>query len=394
MRDLTDLKTYIIDSEDPHEVDDAISIEIKEGSIKQLWIHISNPCRLFLLDSIVDNEARKKSTSLYLTERYESMLPKNIIDVANLKQNKISNTISGSIIFNEDGSINKYEIVEAIIKPKYQLTYEDANEIIELEPKEEYELIEIKNLLLKSFNYRKDKGAINFDTLSSKIKINNNDIILVKLDKTISQIIISEAMILMGYITSLFLIANNLPSIYRSQKINCEPNEFLERYKDSKIKYILLKQYIGKSFITTKPNKHECLGLNSYVQCTSPLRRYLDLIIQRQVFNKLNNLQEIDINHLSDLIDHSKNRQIEINNIYKDDKFEYLNKFFYKENKQSYKIIFVKWISHKRNIALVYFPDYLLEMLIILYSSVDIYCNKIYKVKYNKSDKNLLEFIY
>ena len=65
-----------------------------------------------------------------------------------------------------------------------------------------------------------------------------------------------------------------------------------------------------------------------------------------------------------------------------------------KNELQSYKIIFVKWISHKRNIALVYFPDYLLEMLIILYSSVDIYCNKIYKVKYNKSDKNLLEFIY
>jgi len=78
------------------------------------------------------------------------MLPKDILEKANLSQNKVSETISAAIEFNDDGSINKYEITEAIIKPKYQLTYEDANEILEIEPKEEIELIEIKKLLEKS----------------------------------------------------------------------------------------------------------------------------------------------------------------------------------------------------------------------------------------------------
>ena len=127
MKDLTNLKTYIIDSDDPHEVDDAISLEIKEGSIKNLWIHISNPCKLFLHGSNVDLEARKRNSSLYLIDQYIPMLPKNILEQANLAQNKISETISAAIRFNEDGSINNYEIIEAIIKPKYQLTYEDAN---------------------------------------------------------------------------------------------------------------------------------------------------------------------------------------------------------------------------------------------------------------------------
>ena len=67
------------------------------------------------------------------------MLPKEILNKANLAQNKESETISALIEFNDDGSINKYEIFEAIIKPKYQLTYEDANEILEIEPKEEDE---------------------------------------------------------------------------------------------------------------------------------------------------------------------------------------------------------------------------------------------------------------
>ena len=158
--------------------------------------------------------------------------------------------------------------------------------------------------------------------------------------------------------------------------------------------YILLKQYMGKSYISTKPEKHECLALPSYVQCTSPLRRYLDLTVQRQVYNKINEIKPIDKDTFMKLIDYSTNRQIENNNIYKYDKLKYLTSFFENENKLSYKIIFVKWINHRKSIALVYFPEYLLEILINLYISIDIYPNKVYKVKYNKNDNNLLGFIY
>jgi len=136
LKDLTDLKTYIIDSDDPHEVDDAVSLEIKEGNKKTLWIHISNPCKLFLHESNVDLNARTRNSSLYLIDQYVPMLPKDILENSNLAQNKISETISAVIEFNVDGSIYKYEITEALIKPKYQLSYEDANEILEIEPKE------------------------------------------------------------------------------------------------------------------------------------------------------------------------------------------------------------------------------------------------------------------
>ncbi len=394
MKDLTSLKTYIIDSEDPHEVDDAISLEIKKGKIKYLWIHISNPCKLFLHDSDIDNEARRKNSSLYLTDMYVPMLPKDILRSANLAQNKISETISAAIEFNEDGSIYNYEIIEAIIKPKYQLTYEDANEILELEPKEEVELIQIRNLLEKSISYRKGKKAVIFESPNSKIKLYKNKISLIKLEKTIAQIIVAEAMILMGYVTSLFLNKYNLAAAYRIQKLNCNPLEILNKYENSDIKYILLKQYMGRSYISTKPDIHESLGLKMYVQCTSPLRRYLDLIIQRQVYNKINNYEPISKDYISRIIDFSKNRQAENNNIFKNDRFKYLKLFFCNENKSLYKIIFVKWINHKRNIALVYFPDYSLEILITLYVTLELYSNKIYKVKYSKNDTNLLEFIY
>jgi len=394
LKDLTNLKTYIIDSDDPHEVDDAISLEIKEGNKKNLWIHISNPCKLFLHNSNIDLDARRRNSSLYLTDQYVPMLPKDILEKANLAQNKISETISAAIEFNGDGSISNYEITEAIIKPKYQLTYEDANEILELEPKEEVELIEIKNLLEKSITFRKKQGAIIFESPNSKTKLYKNKVILNKLEKTISHIIVAESMILMGYVVSLFLDKYNLAAAFRIQKLNCNPSEILEKYNDSEIKYIILKQYMGRSYITTKPGVHESLGLKMYVQCTSPLRRYLDLIIQRQVYNKINDYELLSINSVYKIIDYSKIRQTENNNILKNDKFKYLTLFFKNEKKPFYKIIFVKWINHKRNIALVYFPDYSLEILITLFVSIELYSNKIYKVKYNLNDGNLLEFIY
>ena len=394
MKDLTSLKTYIIDSEDPHEVDDAISLEIIDENKKKLWIHISNPCKLFLQDSNIDLQARMKNSSLYLTDQYVPMLPIEILHKANLAQNKVSETISAAIEFNDDGSINNYEIIEAIIKPKYQLTYEDANEILDLEPKEEYELVEIKYLLEKSIIFRKRQGAIIFESPNSKIKISKNKIVLTKLDKTISQIIVAEAMILMGYVTGLFLNKYNLAAAYRIQKINCNPYEILNKYKDSEIKFILLKQYMGRSYITIKPGSHESLGLPIYVQSTSPLRRYLDLIIQRQIYNKINNYESISKSSISNIIDYSKNKQTENNNIFKNDKYKYLKLFFRNEQKPFYKIIFVKWINNKKNIALVFFPEYSLEILITLFVSIEIYSNKIYKVKYIMNDNNLLEFIY
>jgi len=394
LKDLTNLKTYIIDSDDPHEVDDAISLEIKEGDIKNLWIHISNPCKLFPQDSNFDLDARKKNSSLYLIDQHQPMLPLDILNYANLAQNKISETISAVIEFNENGSINNYKIIEATIKPKYQLTYEDANEILELEPKEEIELIEIKNLLEKSITFRKKQGAIIFESPNSKIKLYKDKVVLNKLEKTISQIIVAESMILMGYVTSLFINKYNLGAAFRIQKLNCNPSEILNRYNDSDIKYIILKQYMGRSYITIKPGIHESLGLKMYVQCTSPLRRYLDLIIQRQVYNKINNYELLSKDLVSKIIDYSKNRQSENINILKNDKLKYLKLFFKNEQKLFYKIIFVKWINQKRNIALVYFPDYSLEILISFFVSIEIFSNKIYKVKYIINDSNLLEFIY
>jgi len=393
LKDLTNLKTFIIDTKNPIEIDDAISLEIK-NNVKNIWIHVSYPAKLFDFNSDIDIKAKNRSSSLYLIDECISMLPSNIIEQSNLKKNKLSETLSACIELNEDGSIKKYKILETLIKPNYEFTYEDTNEILELEPKEEYELILLKNLLKKSYEYRKKRGAIAFNTAYSKISCINNSISMEIIEITQAHKLVSEAMILMGNVTSDFLSKNNIPAPFRTQKINCDSKNILERNYNSPVKYIILKQFIGKSYISLKSDIHETLGLDSYVQTTSPLRRYLDLLIQRQLYLFINKKKILSEEIVSKEIELSSIKRKENNNIIKENKLIYLKLYFNNKKNTLYKIIFIRWINHKKNIALVFFTSYNLELLIKLYISIDTFPNKIYKIKYNcNQDSNLLEFI-
>ena len=108
----------------------------------------------------------------------------------------------------------------------------------------------------------------------------------------------------------------------------------------------------------------------------------------------MNNKKILSEEVINKEIELSKIKQKENNNIIKEDKLFYLKLYFNNKKNTLYKIIFIRWINHKKNIALVFFTAYNLELLIKLYISIDTYPNKIYKIKYNANqDSNLLEFI-
>ncbi len=198
----------------------------------------------------------------------------------------------------------------------------------------------------------------------------------------------------MGFVISDFLNNRDIAAPHRSQKINCDANDILVRNSNSLIKYSILKQYIGKSYVSIKAGKHETLGLDSYIQATSPLRRYSDLLVQRQLYLFFNNKKTLPEDTINLIIENIKLKQIENNNIIKENRLFFLRKYFNINNESLHKIIFIRWVNHKKNIALVFFPELYLETLINLYISIDTYTNKIYKVKYTLNENsNLLEFI-
>lgn len=110
IRDLTHLKTYTIDDEETSEIDDAISLERFDNKYK-IWIHIACPSFYINLGSSLDLEARKRSSSLYLAEKYITMFPEEFIqEVVSIIPGKIVIAISVGVVLNDDGSILDFEV--------------------------------------------------------------------------------------------------------------------------------------------------------------------------------------------------------------------------------------------------------------------------------------------
>ena len=76
--DLTSLKTYAIDDEKTYEIDDAISLELNSKK-PVIWIHIADPCRDIKAGSVLDDEAHRRVSSLYLVDGIRPMFPLELI---------------------------------------------------------------------------------------------------------------------------------------------------------------------------------------------------------------------------------------------------------------------------------------------------------------------------
>lgn len=102
--DLTELKIYTIDSEDAGEIDDGLSAErLPDGRIK-VWIHVADPTRWVPPMHILDKEAKRRSTSIYLPSETISMFPMELAStVMSLRQGFETCAVSVSIIFRLDG---------------------------------------------------------------------------------------------------------------------------------------------------------------------------------------------------------------------------------------------------------------------------------------------------
>ncbi|XP_028957019.1 ribonuclease II, chloroplastic/mitochondrial isoform X3 [Malus domestica] len=140
-RDLTHLKVYAIDVDEADELDDALSaMRLQDGRIK-IWIHVADATRFLQPGSIVDREAMRRGTSVFLPTATYPMFPEKLaMEGMSLQQGEICNAVTVSVVLHSDGSIAEYSVDNSIIKPTYMLTYESASELLHLNLQEEAEL--------------------------------------------------------------------------------------------------------------------------------------------------------------------------------------------------------------------------------------------------------------
>ena len=284
--DLTHLKVCTIDDESTTEIDDGLSIEYLADGTTKIWIHIADPTRIVNPGDELDLEARRRSTSLYLPTGMVPMFPSELATgPMSLVQGQVCSALSFGVILDEAGGIQEYEIHSSLIKPTYRLTYDDVDEMLQLGVQNEPEIADLAQSSYLRRNWRKSQGSIQIKMPESVIKVKDNEEVTIELiDSSPSRQLVAEMMILTGQIAGEYGTEHNLPLPYRGQPQPELPSEEeLLKLPAGPTRFCALRSCMPRSEMSMSPIRHASLGLESYVQVTSPIRRYTDLLSHFQI---------------------------------------------------------------------------------------------------------------
>lgn len=363
--DLTGLKTYAIDDENTDEIDDAISLELTSSKIT-IWIHIADPCRLVKEDSPLDIEAMKRATSIYFVEGVKPMFPIELSHtIFSLQAQQRSAALSCGLTLGTNGEITSTKLSRSWVQPNYNLTYQEADELIDLKPPGEEDISELFALLKRRKEYRLNCGAISLEQSEGKFKKNSEGEIYVKInDYSPSRQMVSEAMILMGSAVAIYAKNNNLAIPYRTQiSSKLYNNENIDLLPKGPIQNSAIKFNLGRSSLSPEPGPHSSLGLEAYVQMTSPIRRYSDLLAHRQVIAFLLNQDQLSKEAVRTKIQTIEPLMRESAAITRENQKKYFIRWLKEHGQLHSNVCFLRWMKKTENIALLYFESVAIESI-------------------------------
>ncbi|MCL6435171.1 MAG: ribonuclease R [Leptolyngbyaceae cyanobacterium HOT.MB2.61] len=283
--DLTHLKVYTIDDESTREIDDGLSLEYLPDGTQQLWIHIADPSRWLEPGDELDLEARRRSTTLYLPTGMVPMFPAELATgPMSLVQGKVCCALSFGVVLDSTGAIQDYRIHPSLIKATYRLTYDDVDEMLELGVTAESELETIAQWAKRRQEWRQSQGAISIHMPESSIKVSDDEIIIQVLNDSPARQLVAEMMILAGEVAARYGQTHNLPLPFRYQpQPELPPEEELLLLPAGPVRACAIRRCMPRSEIGITPARHASLGLDTYTQVTSPIRRYSDLLAHFQI---------------------------------------------------------------------------------------------------------------
>ncbi len=277
--DLRSLPIMTIDGPKTQDFDDAISLEILDDEIS-VGVHIADVAAVIEAGGSIDAAARERASSLYLPRRQIPMIPKALSqDLLSLKEGCDRPAISMLARFAPDGKMLRYRFTASTICVERQLTYSDVNE--NLLKKERFrELHKLAEMLRQK---RLNRGAMNLSLPELEVDTDEKGALKLQLvpQDSPSRMIVAEFMILYNELAAEFCRENDIPILFRAQS---EPTEKLPLDEKGYVFYVFQqRRKLSPLHISTTPKPHSGLGVDLYTQATSPIRRYLDLVVQRQL---------------------------------------------------------------------------------------------------------------
>lgn len=266
-RDLTNLETFAIDDEGCNDPDDALSFDGK-----YLFVHIADVASLITPGSNLDISAMHMASSLYLPEKTLPMLPDGITELFGLGFSEISPALTFKLALDADSKSRIIEIFPSLIKVK-SMSYEEAEKHID-----SGSLQGIFDMTQKFYDKRITDGAVEIKLPESKIKVEGEKIDIRALPQLRSRKLVEEAMLMTGEAVANFAIENSICIPFSTQSIKEDI-----AISEGLAGMFACRRKLKPALIQTNPERHSGLALNHYAKATSPLRRYLDLLIHQQL---------------------------------------------------------------------------------------------------------------
>jgi exoribonuclease II len=285
--DLTGLPVFTVDGPRTREIDDGLSISSLGGGGWRIGIHIADPSAFVAPGDPVDAEALARAVTHYFPDRRLPMLPEAISEgAASLVEGQDRPALSFLVDLDASGDVAAFEVHRSTVRSRARLTYDDADRAIATGSGPfAGQIRDLSRAAALREERRVASGAIRIATPEvDALVAADGRVALERTDPSSpGHRVVSEAMVLAGAVGARFCVERSLPAIYRRQPA---PEGPLPPPQGDGVDFVAaraLRKAMRKGEISLQPGRHFALGLSAYAQVTSPLRRYQDLAVHRQI---------------------------------------------------------------------------------------------------------------
>ena len=357
--DRCEQRVVTIDDDDTLDIDDGLALETTADGRQRLWIHIADPGRLVAAGTPLDLEARRRGTSLYLARGNLPMFPPQLAHgPMSLRCGERSAAWSLWVELDSSGAVLADGFERSWIRPTYRLSYSDVDELIELAPPQEADLLAIHDLLKVRHRWRIAQGALNFEDPEGRIRCRGERAELEVVEASASRRLVAEAMVLAGSLVAERGLHEGLALPFRSQPSAELPTSAeLDQLPCGPVRHAAIKRCLSRGLVGTSPAPHFSLGLRAYVQATSPIRRYGDLLVQRQLLALRAGeppMAEQDLTAVLTELEGPLRQGLQIG---REDQRHWLQVWFEQQEQRQWPGLFLRWLRQDHQHALVWLDD-------------------------------------